>query len=43
MTVTKQMVDLWWNGNCKGPDPRGKAPSLNYYYSYQSQRWLLRH
>ena len=41
--VTIEAVDNWWNSGRQGPDPRGLAPGLNYYYSYQSQRWLLRH
>jgi hypothetical protein len=40
ITVTMEMVDEWWANGCKGRDPRGVSPGLNWYYSYGLQTWV---
>ena len=36
-------VDLWWDQGCRGPDPRGPAPSRLYHrYCYFTLQWTVR-
>lgn len=36
----REQVDKWIRG--EGEDPRGEAPSMNHYYSFEKQAWVRR-
>ena len=42
---TRSEVDTWakkyYSGNYNLPDPRKKAPTMNHYYDFEEQDWVL--